>query len=320
MDIFCQILKTSSTQSSHIQAQECVLAILQSFCDSEISLLQNSIDRVLPINSDTYLANALPTKHHLRMFISAMIDHLMTEECGCFATYLQVLRVLLLLTEHDYGFYLLKEHLCKTSQPFSNLLIKLKKNFSKDDDDCLSTLNIFVQFLKVCSTTEDADAGQIVKPRTMKMGNADIKNLIKWKEDSEDIKEFHPIAALNLHVKVTYYYNFVYKSRLNLDFLCMLYIKHKFQEVLKEDASFENLSTTIRNFISFLQGNEILDSKENYMEPILPNPESLLCQFTHRQVFTVTEAIDERLTSAYWLSTPSEYVEPDIENVCICKY
>lgn len=103
-------------------------------------------------------------------------------------------------------------------------------------------------------------------------------------------------------------------------FFGVCYVNHKFQEVLKEDPSFENLSTTISNFINFLKDNEILDLKENYMEPVLPNPESLLCQFTDRQVFTVTEAIDERLTSAYWLSTPSEYVESDIENVCMCKY
>lgn len=55
-----------------------------------------------------------------------------------------------------------------------------------------------------------------------------------------------------------------------------------------------------------------VDRKEMYPEPVLPSPEPLLGQFAGRTVYSHGETVDERLTSAYWLSTPSEEGETEI--------
>lgn len=57
------------------------------------------------------------------------------------------------------------------------------------------------------------------------------------------------------------------------------------------------------------------DAKEGYPEPVLPSPEPLLAQFAGRTVYTHNETVDERLTSVYWLSIPSDEGETEIENV-----
>lgn len=57
------------------------------------------------------------------------------------------------------------------------------------------------------------------------------------------------------------------------------------------------------------------ETKETYAEPVLPMPEPLLVQFAGRTVYTLTETVDERLTSVYWLSMPSDEGETEMENV-----
>lgn len=57
------------------------------------------------------------------------------------------------------------------------------------------------------------------------------------------------------------------------------------------------------------------NTKESYTEVTLPVPESLLVQFTGRTVFSSSDACDERLTSRYWLATPTDDGENDIESV-----
>lgn len=39
-------------------------------------------------------------------------------------------------------------------------------------------------------------------------------------------------------------------------------------------------------------------------EPLLPSPDSLLAQFSARQVFVVGDVDDDRLTAGYWLTVP----------------
>lgn len=184
IESFCQILKLSSNTPSHVQAQECILSILQSFCDTEITLLQNFMEE--GVNSERYLANALPMKEHLLLFIATIVDHLTTSENQTFDTSLPVVRILLLLTERDYCFYFVRDHLNKRTSgdgapPFAKLLKSIEKNLSKDADDCLATLNILVQFLKISSTPEEVDGPMFVKSRSMKMGADELRALVGWK-------------------------------------------------------------------------------------------------------------------------------------------
>lgn len=49
---------------------------------------------------------------------------------------------------------------------------------------------------------------------------------------------------------------------------------------------------------------------------MLPPPESLLIQFAGRQVYSSADAMNDRLTSSYWLSLPTtDETDGDVENV-----
>lgn len=50
-------------------------------------------------------------------------------------------------------------------------------------------------------------------------------------------------------------------------------------------------------------------------EPLLPAPDTLLGQFACRPVYTLTEVSEEQLTTAYWLSAPSEEVGGEVDLV-----
>nr|XP_023012377.1 protein virilizer [Leptinotarsa decemlineata] len=278
---FSQVLKNESTSNSHIQSQECVLSIIQSFCDVEITLSQNT-----GITSEEYLANALPVKEHLLMFIHMIWEHLTTD--NSFVTCLPIFRTLLMLTEHDYGFYHLKEHLLKKNDAFLVLLEKLANNFSKSIAECLSTLNILVEFLRVCVTTDVAEESLLYTPRKMTLSVLELKKLIGWRTDGKP--ENHPLLSLETILKA----------------------------VVEEDNTFENFLEDLTSLLKLLDGDSSDTNKEmkdTCVDTVLPVPESLLIQFSRRTIFSSSDACDERLTANYWLAIPAVDGETDSENV-----
>ncbi|XP_072392863.1 protein virilizer [Diabrotica undecimpunctata] len=281
---FAQILKTSSTTTSHIQSQECILSIIQSFCDIEITLTQTGADGK-EISSDEYLSNALPMKEHLLSYINMMGEHLTTD--NSFLTYLPIVRALILLTEHDYGFFHLKDLLLKKNDLFLLVLNKLVENFSKDNGECLSTLNTLVEFLRVCVTTEEETEPNLpYTPRTIKLTLEEIRNIIGW--TGEAVNE-HPLKKLETVLK----------------------------ETVEENNPFESFLEGLTALLKILQEDTPDANKDVVMcgEIILPAPETLLTQFSRRLVFSSADACDERLTSTYWLGLPSDEGENDLEHV-----
>lgn len=74
----------------------------------------------------------------------------------------------------------------------------------------------------------------------------------------------------------------------------------------------EGLSVVIK---CLLNADEVKES-DCHVEPLLPQPESLLVQFSGRQVYSSTDAMDDRLTSNYWLSpSTADDNDGDVENV-----
>ncbi|KAG5885200.1 hypothetical protein JTB14_012224 [Gonioctena quinquepunctata] len=281
---FWQVLKNNCNSTSHIQSQECILSIIQSFCDIEITLTQNSAPGS-EMTSEEYLANALPVKEHLLMFINMIWEHLTTE--NSFVTYLPIVRTLLLLTEHDYGFYHLQEHLLKNNDVFLVLLEKLANNFSKSIAECLSTLNILVEFLRVCVTTDlDPEETLLYSPRKIALLLSDLKRLIGW--PAEGRPEKHPLLSIEVILKA----------------------------VIEEDNTLESFLEGLTALLKLLDGDSVETSKDTaYADTTLPAPENLLVQFSRRTIFSSSDACDERLTANYWLAIPADEGEADAENV-----
>ncbi|KAL1128905.1 hypothetical protein AAG570_013439 [Ranatra chinensis] len=108
MQSLIALLKASSADS--VQSQECFLSIVQSLCDAEVSLVPPpglAVASNINVTNEMYLANALPAKDLLVTLCAAVVEHVSCSNHGL-STMLPAMRTLLLLTEHDYGFYHLK--------------------------------------------------------------------------------------------------------------------------------------------------------------------------------------------------------------------
>ncbi|XP_031348459.1 protein virilizer-like [Photinus pyralis] len=80
------------------------------------------------------------------------------------------------------------------------------------------------------------------------------------------------------------------------------------------EESFDNyIHEGVKGIIALLK--EITKTKETPVEPILPPPQSLLLQFSARSIFTLTDVIDEQLTTNYWLSVPAYEPTTEVDNV-----
>ncbi|KAK3914172.1 Protein virilizer-like protein [Frankliniella fusca] len=129
----CRILRTPYDKPPHIQAQECVVSVIQSLCDVDISLLPppgTGVDSTA--SSQQFLASALPPREILATFCAVLLEHVTILQHS-FTTLLPTVRTFLMLAEHDYGFYHLK---------------------SKDSADLLSTLSTLLELLRVCILPE----------------------------------------------------------------------------------------------------------------------------------------------------------------------
>jgi hypothetical protein len=101
-----------------LQAQECVVSVIQSLCDTEVTLLPppgttlvggGGVDIGSMPTADVYLANALPPRDLLLTMCTVMLEHVANIEHS-FTTLLPTVRTFLMLVEHDYGFYHLKRY------------------------------------------------------------------------------------------------------------------------------------------------------------------------------------------------------------------
>ncbi|XP_031343307.1 protein virilizer isoform X1 [Photinus pyralis] len=276
---FAKILSYSSSTNSHVQAQECILSIIQSLCDTEITLLQNEVE----ITNETYLADSLPIKDTLLSFITMMVDHLSCD--NTFVTYLPIIRTLLLLMEHDYGFYHLREHLLKKSDVFAKVLNKTVEGYSKENEDCLSVISSLVEFFRICLIPDEVPDPLTGNLRTMKMNVGEVQSMLGWTGEQAEGAEQHALLRLE---------NVLLKS--------------------VTEESFDNyIHEGVKGIIALLK--EITKTKETPVEPILPPPQSLLLQFSARSIFTLTDVIDEQLTTNYWLSVPAYEPTTEVDNV-----
>lgn len=90
---------------------------------------------------------------------------------------------------------------------------------------------------------------------------------------------------------------------------------------MQEDNTFESLLESLSAVIETLNSDKTNEMKETHNEIILPPQESLLVQFAGRQVYSAADAMNDRLTSSYWLTLPTtDETDGDVDNVCIVAF
>lgn len=287
---FLQILKMAVNNQQHLLAQECICSIIQSFCDAEITLLQSTM------SSENYLANALPDKEHITHFISTLVEYLITEQYS--VTYTPILRTLLLITEHDYGFYYLRECLLKPTKSLYNSLLAISKAFSKTNAETVNAASTMIDLLRVCCIIEDIEGPLLFQPRTVRLSSTELAGIIGWENEEDKMDEEkktteHPIMVIRDH----------------------------FKALLVDEPNFENIIDSVESLLKYLSSEKSEADKEKdslkCTESILPPSESLLNQFSSRIIYTTSDSVDDRLTTAYWLSSPADEGDVDIENTTV---
>ncbi|XP_070574528.1 protein virilizer homolog [Ptychodera flava] len=273
------ILNSVSELPSHLQSQECIVAIIQSTCDPEITLM--SVDQSTALQDQ--LANSLPIKEHLELILNAILEHVGNTD-QTYATILLCLRTLIMLTEHDYGFYHLKCALERNNSAFYNLFKKLASSFNKDSADCLSTLSTFLELLQLLISPENLDEDQQTESanvRTYTISEAQLIALLRWNSSQADE---HPVKVL----------------------------EKLLMESCKDDDAMGTLLVEVTNLAQELNSaqDEGSSKSEDLTEPTLPAPESLTTQFNTRALYLVGEIEDERIN--YWLTIPP-LDDPDID-------
>nr|CAD7395412.1 unnamed protein product [Timema cristinae] len=187
VEVLCTILQSPSDYPAHIQAQECVVSVIQSLCDTEVTLLPPPGPAPAP-TPEVYLANALPPRDLLVTLCSVLLEHVANIEHS-FTTLLPTVRTFLMLTEHDYGLFHLRSCLENKSDALQNLFVKFCTGFSKDSSDCLSTLSTSLELLRVFVSLEEEEG------RTSFMTVPELATALGWNRPPQDEKE-HPILCL----------------------------------------------------------------------------------------------------------------------------
>ncbi|XP_046659595.1 protein virilizer isoform X2 [Homalodisca vitripennis] len=267
----CHILRANHESPTHVQAQECILSVIQSLCHCELTLVPPpGILQGGAVSTEMYLANTLPPRDLLGTLTLVMLEH--AADPGHSQTTVQgCLRAFLMLTEHDYGFFHLKNCLEKKPDALYNVVTKIVSVWGPEARETLSCL---LELLRGCLTPDAPDEVLGLPARTFTVTAPELANLLGWGRHSDSK---HPLYAVNTLL----------------------------QESRAEDESLETLCENVTELIRLLEsdGSKPLEPKE-LSEPLLPAPDSLLAQWSARPVFVVGDVEDDRLTVSYWLTVP----------------
>ncbi|XP_075554621.1 VIR_N domain-containing protein isoform X3 [Dermacentor variabilis] len=329
-DIFNYMLtlfNLPSEKQGHIQVQECILTLIQAMCDTEIALAP--VEGALPGSTETVpeasksnsdekpdlnqalkrLVNSLPSKDQLNAICLALVQHL-TNSSHSYRTVLLALRILIMLTEHDFGFYAVKTALDKEQLSLWFLFERLSTSFSKDSSDFLSSLSASLQLLRTLSSVEGVmSLGQL---RTLHFNAADMANHLAWERRKDPNK--HPLQ--NLHAMIMK----------KLKKLAEIRDADEYQEELKKspeigDSQFPVNEKALQSLINGLEdqmellGEAAATPEKELAEPVLPAQDGLSAQFASRTVYVLAEVDERRLNPTYWLSAAIEDTEQEPQQV-----
>ncbi|XP_071959091.1 protein virilizer homolog isoform X2 [Antedon mediterranea] len=274
------LLNVVHDSTSHLQAQECIMAIEQVLCGPEVSLQLND---TIPLSDQ--LANSLPCKEHMEAMCTAMLDHVSSPDQS-YASILLALRHLSMLLDHDYGFCHVKSAIERNPTALHCLFMRIQSSFNRESSDCLSTLSTSVDFIQLLLTSDTpaTDSEVKVEPgtyRTYTMSVEKIREWLRW--DAND----HPLLTL----------------------------EKTLEDCCKEDLTLESLLETIATLSQTLTETEDLLKCNDLGEITLPPQMSLTEQMNLRVVYVVGDVDDDRWSPSYWIGVPGMdegEIEPEL--------
>lgn len=280
-----------SNKPSHIHSQECIVSILQSLCDPDIGFV--TLEGGASVSE--VLANSLPPKEHISEISGALIQHIGNHQ-HTFASVLPSLRTLVMLTEHDFGFFYVKQALIQYPSTLRSLFGRLSTTFSKDSSDCLSTLSTTLEFLRLMVHGYE-ETSQPVPARTLVLSAQELRKILDWFKFPNELtstnvnsseKQSHPLFEL----------------------------EHHLTECSTDEEALESLLESVSGFIQLLNNPDEEKVEKEIVEPTLPPAESQSAQFAVRPVYIIGEIDEERLSPSYWLAVPgAEETDQEVEQI-----
>lgn len=297
-ELMSQLLtNVNDSNTEHTMAQFQVFMILHYLFDCEISMLFNSSH-----NPELILASGLPTKELIALFSNDVIENFCKTslENLTFAS----IRAMILLTEHDTTFNILKTSLTNHKESFVERLNSIAEKCKNDKKQMV----IIPDLLELFRALINIESNEVlpVPSRSMSLTTSELATLFKW--NSEEYKNGTKIHFLE-----------VFSALMN----------EPRASVEEEDIDHQatNLKTDLESLLEQLR-----ESLKNHQEPVvassdpefnLAQAEGIVTQFSSRVAFYTTDGMDE-LAADYWLLNDGFEVSEDVvqcdldELVCQC--
>ncbi|CRK91162.1 CLUMA_CG004847, isoform A, partial [Clunio marinus] len=296
-ELMSQILTTINDENSdHVTTQFHIFMILHSFFDCEISLVFSSNH-----HPELVLASGLPTKDLIIQFANDVIENF----CKTSADNLTIvaIRSMILLSEHDVTFNILKGILLAKKDSFVNRLNAIAEKCKNERKQMVLIPELFELF-RALQTVEPNDISSIVPQRNSCLSIAELSNIFRW--NSEEYVNGTKIHFLEVFSAL------VNEPKTENEDDDTAEVVHSL--ALKNDL--EALLEKLRELSKSNQDNatNVVSSDHEFN---LPQAEGIVSQFSSRVAFYPNEALDE-LTIDYWLLNGCDEDEVTQNDVVQC--
>lgn len=274
-ELMSQLLNNvSDSNVEHVMTQFQVYMILHNLFDCEISMLFNSAH-----NPELILASGLPTKELITQFANDVIENFCktSVENLTFAS----IRAMILLTEHDATFNILKTCLTKVKDNFVERLNSIAEK-CKNDRKQMVMIPDLLEFFRALINI-DSNEISAVPPRSISMTSIEIATLFKW--NSEEYRNGTKIHFLE-----------VFSALVNEPQTALEDEVIDHSSNLKTDL--ESLLEQLREASKSEQEQPVVASSDQEIN--LAQAEGIVTQFSSRVAFYTTEGLEE-MTTDYWL-------------------
>lgn len=265
----------NDANADHVMSQFNVFMILHSLFDCEISVLFNSNH-----SPELILASGLPTKELITQFAGDSVENFCktSAENLTFAS----IRAMILLTEHDPTFNILKAILISRKENFVERLNSIAEK-CKNERKQMVLIPDLLELFRALINIESNDVS-VVPSRSMSLGISEFSNTFKW--NSDEYKNGTKIHFLEVFSAL------VNESRMETE-----------DDDTAEIVHGANLKTDLESLLEQLRessksSNDIVASSDN--ECSLAQAEGIVSQFSSRVAFYTTDNLEE-LTIDYWV-------------------
>lgn len=295
MEVCDTILITSNESEAHLQSQEGILTIFQNLLDSEISMISGS---TVNNNLEMMLACSLPSRDLLLSISHSILGNLLISSKPTY--YLITLKTLQTMTEYDIGVTCLRMALNKKNGLLNEVTKNLLKSIKENHADYREILCIFMEFLKALVTVKERKDVKNIPIRTIALMAKQLCKFLEWPQENCKKRE-HALTQLLVLLESK---KQVAESQAKQENPIAEDVEPKFDDGLEE---------CVQNLIKFMNENNDIPEplSENSLSQFdasfdltFPQAEGIVTQFSSRQVFFVTDEIDDSLNVTHWLNLP----------------